>query len=258
VINEQVTNERVTNERPSYPFIIGHRGAAGYAPENTLASLEKAYSLGVRFIEVDVMLTADDHTIIFHDTSIERCTNGRGSVIHHKWHTLQTLDAGSWFHPDFSQQRILHLKDLIKFVNQHTDVTINIEIKPLLRNAVQTAFRTVQLLKKDLHNPLRLILSSFDPLALKTAQFLWPESYRALNIEQAYPGWTVIAKNLRCKGVHIDQANVSHGFIQQGHRLNLDVRAYTVNDPMRARQLKAMNIDGLFTDRPAHLFDRIF
>jgi glycerophosphoryl diester phosphodiesterase len=258
VTNKQVTYEQVTNERPSYPFIIGHRGAAGYAPENTLASLEKAYSLGVRFIEVDVMLTADDHTIIFHDTSIERCTNGRGSVIHHNWQSLRTLDAGSWFHPDFSQQRILHLKDLVEFANQHTDITINIEIKPLLRNAIQTAFRTVQLLKKTLKNPSRLILSSFDPLALKTAQLLWPESYRALNIEKTYPGWTVIAKNLRCKGIHIDQAKVTRSFIHQCHRLNLDTRAYTVNDPMRARQLKAMGIDGLFTDRPAHLFDRIF
>ncbi len=241
----------------SYPFIIGHRGAAGYAPENTLASLELAYQLGVRFIEVDVMLTADKHAIIFHDNTLNRCTTAQGDVSQKKWQHLKQLDAGSWFHPDFSGQGIPHLSDLINFANSHLDLVLNIEIKPRFTNSINTSRVVVQYLKQHLKEPNRLILSSFDILALKTAQLLWPSCYRALNIDQRFFGWTVLAKNLKCKAVHINQQEVTSALIQSCHRLNMDIRAYTVNDPFRARQLKAMLIDGIFTDCPADLFSHI-
>ncbi|MFC3150339.1 glycerophosphodiester phosphodiesterase family protein [Litoribrevibacter euphylliae] len=242
----------------TYPFVIGHRGAAGYAPENTLASLELAYKLGVRFIEVDVMLTADNHAIIFHDHTLDRTTSLKGKVSHHNWSQLQGQDSGSWFHLDYANQGILHLKDLINFANEHPDLILNIELKPRLSNSIKTTSLAIQQLKKDVQNPERLILSSFDVLALKTAQMLWPKCYRALNLETRYPGWSTIAKNLKCKAIHIDQQQITSGFIQRCHRMNMAVRCFTVNDPSRARQLKAMQVDGLFTDKPADLFSHIF
>ncbi|GLQ31043.1 glycerophosphodiester phosphodiesterase [Litoribrevibacter albus] len=241
-----------------YPFLIGHRGVAGYAPENTLASLALAYKLGVRFIEVDVMLTADNHAIIFHDHTLDRTTSFKGKVSQHKWQQLQTLDSGSWFHPDFSDQGILHLKDLIEFANQHPDLKLNIELKPKFSNAIRTTRLVIQQLKREFKNPERLILSSFDPLALKTAQFLWPTCYRALNIENRYMGWPLVAINLKCKAIHIDHQEVTSGFINKCHQMNMAVRCFTVNDPYRARQLKAMLVDGIFTDRPADLFSHMF
>lgn len=242
----------------TYPFVIGHRGAAGYAPENTLASLELAYRLGVRFIEVDVMLTADDHAIIFHDHTLDRTTSIKGRVSRHSWSQLQGLDSGSWFHPDYSKEGILHLKDLITFANDRPDLILNIELKPRTSNAIRTTSLAIQQLKRDFLNPERLVLSSFDVLALKTAQMLWPKCYRALNMENRYLGWATIANNLKCKAVHIDQQQVTSGFIFKCHRMNMAVRCFTVNDPSRARQLKAMKVDGLFTDKPADLFSRIF
>ena len=62
------------------PKIIGHRGAAGYAPENTLVSVQRAYDLGVRWIEVDVKLSSDDVPVLFHDDRLERTSNGKGSI----------------------------------------------------------------------------------------------------------------------------------------------------------------------------------
>lgn len=242
----------------NYPFLIGHRGVAGYAPENTLASLELAYQMGLRFIEVDVMLTADNHAIIFHDHTLERTTGTKGHVRKHKWHQLQTMDSGSWFHPDFSDQRILHLKDLIDFANKHSDLKLNIELKPRISNSIQTTRLVIQQLKRELQHPERLVLSSFDAVALKTAQVLWPNCYRALNIETRYLGWPLLALNLKCKAVHIDHQEITSAFINKCHRMNLEVRCFTVNDPYRARQLKAMLVDGIFTDRPADLFNHMF
>lgn len=245
------------SDNPSYPFIIGHRGAAGYAPENTMASLELAYELGVRFIEVDVMLTGDNHAIIFHDRTLDRVTSATGKVSSHSWPNLKQLDAGSWFHPDYSDQHILHLQDLIQFSNDRPELILNIEIKPRVINAITTTTKVVNMLKLGLSRPKQLILSSFDVVALKTAQTLWPTVYRALNMDNYLIGWPLITHNLKCQAIHINQAIASPAFVQKCHRMNLDVRCYTVNDPFRARQLKAMRVDGIFTDRPADLFEHI-
>ncbi|GAA3911708.1 glycerophosphodiester phosphodiesterase family protein [Litoribacillus peritrichatus] len=239
------------------PFIIGHRGAAAYAPENTMASIELAYQLGVRCIEVDVMLTADQHAVIFHDNTLNRCTTAQGAVSDKQWHTIKQLDAGSWFHPDFTGQGIPHLNDLVKFANKHPDLTLNIEIKPRFKNSISTTRIVINYLKQHLIKPERLIISSFDVVALKMAQFMWPSCYRALNIEKRFYGWSVFAKSLGCSAVHIDHQQITSAFIHTAHRLHLDVRAFTVNDPFRARQLKAMQIDGIFSDCPADLFQHI-
>lgn len=245
-------------QQTHFPFVIGHRGVAGYAPENTLASLELAYQLGLRFIEVDVMLTADNHAIIFHDHTLDRTTSLKGKVVHHHWKQLKSVDAGSWFHPNFSNQGILHLKDLIQFANDRPDLMLNIELKPRLSNAIQTTRLVIQQLKREFMNPERLVLSSFDLVALKTAQLLWPGSYRALNLEYRYLGWPNIANHLKCKAVHISEQEVTSAFVNKCHRMNLAVRCFTVNDPFRARQLKAMQVDGLFTDKPTDLFTHMF
>src|SRR5207253_2254358 len=79
------------------PPVIGHRGAAACAPENTLAGLRKASELGCRWVEFDVRLTADGHLILLHDDRVERTTDGRGSAAALLLATLRRYDAGAWF-----------------------------------------------------------------------------------------------------------------------------------------------------------------
>ena len=79
--------------------VIGHRGAAALAPENTLASFRKAAALGVQWVEMDVSLLADGGTVIFHDEVLDRCTNGHGLLAAQTMDTVVGLDAGSWFDP---------------------------------------------------------------------------------------------------------------------------------------------------------------
>ena len=93
--------------------IIGHRGAAGYAPENTLAAFEKARVLGCHFIEFDVMLSADGEAFIFHDENIKRTTNGRGEFGLLTAEYLRSLDAGHWYAKKFRGEKILSFQDAI-------------------------------------------------------------------------------------------------------------------------------------------------
>ena len=82
---------------------IGHRGAAGYCPENTFASFNKALDLGVDYLEIDVQMTKDGELVVIHDTTVNRTTNGKGKVKDYTLKEIQNLDAGSWFDFKFAR-----------------------------------------------------------------------------------------------------------------------------------------------------------
>ena len=88
------------------PRVVGHRGAAGHAPENTLAGLRKAVELGATWVEFDVVLTGDGVPVLLHDDTLERTTNGRGSIAETALADVRSLDAGSWFSERFAGERV--------------------------------------------------------------------------------------------------------------------------------------------------------
>lgn len=77
--------------------VSGHRGASGYAPENTMAAFERALAVGADVIEFDVHLSRDGRVVVIHDDVLDRTTNGQGPVRQYAWEDLKKLDAGSWF-----------------------------------------------------------------------------------------------------------------------------------------------------------------
>lgn len=113
------------------PQVIGHRGAAGYAPENTMASFERALTLGVDAIELDVHPTSDGELVVIHDPTLERTTNGHGFVSAHTLAQLQELDAGAWFDPAFAGQRIPLFRDVLAWAKGRTPVVIEIKQGPI-------------------------------------------------------------------------------------------------------------------------------
>src|SRR3990167_7563410 len=112
------------------PKVIAHRGASAYAPENTLIAFTKAAQLEIKWIEFDVMQASCGTPIIFHDETLNRTTNGKGDVCRYSYTYLQTLDAGSWFNPRFSGERIPTLNAVMAFL-ANENMNANIEIKAL-------------------------------------------------------------------------------------------------------------------------------
>ena len=88
------------------PHVIAHRGASGYAPENTLAAYQKALDLGIVAVETDVHQTQDGVIVTLHDETLERTTNGRGAVAERPWQMIRKLDAGSWYGSQYSSERV--------------------------------------------------------------------------------------------------------------------------------------------------------
>src|SRR5699024_1345628 len=85
---------------------IAHRGASGYAPENTMAAFDKAFEMKADYIEIDVQMTKDKELVAIHDTTVNRTTNGVGAVGDYTLEELQKIDAWSWFSDDFSSEQI--------------------------------------------------------------------------------------------------------------------------------------------------------
>lgn len=115
------------SDRPAkFPAISGHRGANVIAPENTMASVDSCIKYGIDNIECDVCISKDSVFYILHDSTLDRTTNGTGNI--NRWMSadIDTLDAGSWFGPEFKGQRVLRLADLLRKAKlHHTKVTID-------------------------------------------------------------------------------------------------------------------------------------
>ena len=107
-------------------MVIAHRGASSYAPENTLAAFDLALQMGVRHIELDVHSTSDDQIVVIHDENVDRTTNGSGPVASYTLAKLKALDAGSWFAPRFSGERIPTLDEVFErykgLAHLHTEI----------------------------------------------------------------------------------------------------------------------------------------
>ena len=149
--------------------IIGHRGAAAVAPENTLASFRAAAALGVRWVEMDVSVLADGAPVIFHDEELERCSNGRGRLTEVDFAYVQQLDAGCWFAPQFSGERIPTLSEALQEI-QRLGMGLNLEIKhdgPGLERLVASVLTT---LAHEWRDSDKLLLSSFNHQALRLCQ----------------------------------------------------------------------------------------
>ena len=120
------------------PSVIGHRGAAAFAPENTLESIRTAAEIGAKWVELDVKLTKDSIPIIFHDDTLERTTSGYGPVAEASWNDIKELEAGMWFSEGFTNVSVPTLEDALEEILK-LKLGVNLEIKPCPGHEVETA-----------------------------------------------------------------------------------------------------------------------
>ncbi|CAM4420285.1 glycerophosphodiester phosphodiesterase [Paenibacillus alkaliterrae] len=113
------------------PLIIAHRGASGYAPENTMAAFELAERLGADFIELDVRMSKDGELVVIHDKSVDRTTNKTGFVHDYTLRELQKMDAGSYFHADYAEETIVSLEEVMDRFYGRIGLLIEIKDPPL-------------------------------------------------------------------------------------------------------------------------------
>lgn len=231
------------------PKIIGHRGSAALAPENTLLGIRRAHEEGARFVEFDVKLTADNVPVLMHDDRLGRTTDGKGKVALTSFEALRRLDAGSWFAPEFEGERVPALEAALRLCVD-LGLGINLEIKPCPGRAEETARLALETLMdiwpEALPPPL---ISSFDQETLAAAGTIAPDLPRGCLVTRVPGAWQAKLKTFACSTLNISNSWVRKRHVEAARAIGVPVLVYTVNDPKRARALFEMGVTSIFTDR---------
>lgn len=232
------------------PKIIGHRGCAGYAPENTLEAIHTAADMGIEWVELDVKLSKDQVPIIFHDDTLDRTTNGSGPVAERNYEDLRELEAGSWFSDSFAGVKIPTLEQAIDVLIER-ELGFNLEIKPCPGREVETAEAALDVLANIWDDHERLLISSFQHVSLETAMDMATDWHRALLLPEEWPeNWAELADYLKVSCVNVNGNTATREQVESIIDLELPILAYTINDPGRARILQSWGVDGFFSDSP--------
>ena len=233
------------------PAIVGHRGAAAGAPENTLESLRLAADQGAAMVEFDVKLTAAGAPILMHDEDLDRTTTGRGAVAATVLADIRGLDAGGWFADAWRGARVPTLEDAIGLLEER-GVTANIEIKPCPGREEETARAVVDCLKRRWPAAKRAwpLLSSFARDSLAAARDAAPEIPRGLLLWGKPADWSAAARSLDCVTVHCAKEDMTPEWAAEIGRLGYGLAVYTVNDPDLAARLRHWGVDSIITDDP--------
>ncbi len=230
--------------------IIAHRGASGYAPENTLISMDMAARMGAMWCEFDVMLEHSGQAIIIHDETVDRTTDGKGEVASFTLEELKKLDAGKWFDPKFSGQRIPSFTELLAQLKK-LKLNINVEIKPSMGQDIPTAETTVKCLNQHWNLKESPPLISSQSLAcLRTVRRLEPDWYLGCVIHDWAEDWYLWVKELDCTALCVNHEILESSLVAGLKNIVPMVLSYTVNDQQRALELYSMGVDAIFTDFP--------
>ncbi len=232
------------------PRVIGHRGAAACAPENTLAGFRKAKALGCRWVEFDVRLTADGRPVLLHDNRLERTTDGRGRVSALSLAAVRRHDAGRWFHSSFAGERVPTLEQALMLLAE-LGLGANVELKAARGNEAATGALVADSLARTWSaDPANLLISSFQRGALAAARVGAPHIARGILFRRIPKNWRSIAAGLGCTTIHADQQWLRAAVLSEIRRAGYPFLAYTVNDPERAKTLFAWGVRSVFSDVP--------
>lgn len=240
---------------PSLPLprVIGHRGAAEAAPENTLASFREAKRQGATWVEFDAKLSADNRAFLLHDDNLDRTSNAKGPARVLTYDELRLLDSGSWKAPQFAGEKMPLLAEALKFFAQE-DLQFNLELKPCPGRARETANVILDELKHlwPQAKPKPLV-SSFVLECLEIARDQAPDFPRGLLLEEHPTNWLDLARNLKVATVNIWDRDATAEWAAEIKAEGYGLLVYTVNDAARAKQLISWGVDGVFTDAPARI-----
>ena len=235
------------------PFVIGHRGACGHAPENTLPSFRKAAELGVTWVELDVQLSSDGVPFLLHDERLERTTDGEGEAASTSWSELAALDAGRWFDDAFTGTRLLRLGDAIGHLDA-LGLGMNIEMKSVAGRERETARVVCATLEKEWPTSLpRPVLSSFTFECIASAGEFLPGCTRALLVDELPDDWWQQCEEAGATAVHVWHETVTPERIQPVIDSGYPVRGFTVNQRTRAAELRDLGFAGIFCDFPERM-----
>lgn len=242
-------------------MIIAHRGAMGYAPENTLAAIKLGIELGATAIEIDLRQTKDGIPAALHDATVDGTTNGSGNIKDYTFTDLKKFDAGSWFSSEFSKETIPSLQEIIDILPDN--ILLIIELKEGNETYPKIEENTVSLIKENKIDS-QVILKSFDPNVLERLRVLAP------NIPQIYVytfriPWLgmIIDRGITFRSVYNFDVEylqphrffLSESFVKDAQAAGFKIIAWGVDSEEAIKEALEFGVDGIETDYPDRVIE---
>jgi glycerophosphoryl diester phosphodiesterase len=250
--------ERLTRGAVAKPLVLGHRGARHAAPENTHAAFELALREGAAGVELDVRLVKSGQIVVLHDTTLSRVTGGadRRAVEALTWAETRSADIGRG-------EQVPLLSDVLDWAASH-DQLVNVEVKSDVKRRRDLLHGVSALLAAHPYAARGVVLSSFDP------RFVWflaralPQIPSAFLFHTKSPVARVAAmvgaatfNRMGARAVHPEHVLVTEQRMQAWRSRRALVGVWTVNDETRARELSALGVDYIVSDRPGAILAAI-
>lgn len=219
---------------------IGHRGAKGYEPENTLISFQKALDMHIDGIELDVHLSLDGEIIVIHNETIDRTTNGKGFV---NKLSLQELKA---FRIE-NEHEIPTLAEVFDLVRRRCFINIELKGKGTAKPVVELIAHYIS--EKN-WNYTDFLVSSFDWKMLEEVQLLNPKIRIGVLTEEAVEDALAFAKKIKAFSLHPDYSLLSKENVALMQENGFEVYPWTVNSKEDIQKIKSFNVNGIISDFP--------
>ena len=234
LINGVQTNDAVT--------IVAHRGAAGKAPENTLAAIKQAIEDRTDWVEIDVQETADGEVVVMHDSDFMKLAGNKLKIWDATIPLLTDIDIGSWFDPVFSQQRVPTLKQVLELSRGKAKVVIELKYYGYDKSLEQRVVDIVE----DTGMVSETAIMSLKYDAVKKVRALRPDWKIGLLSATAIGDLT----SLDADFLAVAMGMASAGFIRRSREAGKQVYVWTVNDPVSMSRMISLGVDGIITDEP--------
>lgn len=222
---------------------IGHRGACGHAPENTLLSMKKALELGVHGFEFDIQLSKDGEPVVIHDDTLERTTSGKGSVSDYTWQELQQFDAGSG-------EKIPTLRNVLDLVDKRCRLFVELKaqgaeapVADILKHYVDNMGWTYE----------QFYICAFDHMQIAAIRKFNPAFRTSALIAGIPVSLAAIAQEAGAWSINPNINHIHKALVDDAHRRSLKVLTWTTNTPAQIAKAKDLGVDGMFSDYPERL-----
>jgi glycerophosphoryl diester phosphodiesterase len=222
--------------------VMGHRGAGGLAPENTLAAIDRAIEVRADWVEVDVQETSDGEVVVVHDSDFMKLAGVNLKVWNATWADVESIDVGRRFDPAFTGEQVPTLTQVLE--RCRGKVGVNIELKDYGHG--QRLEERVAGIVEACGMEREVILMSLKPAVVSRMKALRPNWTVGLLMSLAVGD----VKQLQADFLAVNAQFVSRGFVDRAHRAGKQVYAWTTNDPVSISQMVSRGVDGVITDYP--------
>jgi len=229
--------------------IMAHRGLSSLAPENSLSALRQAAEQGCQWVEIDAVACGDGTIVMWHDNSVDRCSDGTGLLSEHNATSITTLDCGAWFSDSFQGEKMATIEEAIILI-QSLGLGLNLEFKLYENSPEKVVAPALAILQKHWKHFDKLIISSFDQAALEYCHHHQPKLQLGKLYDQIPENWLSQMQSINAVSCHCNYKLLQKAQVKAIKAAGYEVYCYTPNDPEIVKAYWDWGVDAVITDYP--------